>query len=121
MIDRVEAKSDGVKFSLWVDRERKAQLVIFNPRVRAWELRRDRELRRLQQRLPAYAIAHTDFDCSIVIGRIPIGALSSCPHSGVLINLGQGNPALDRSQNQHFVKPVYFRCWPRAVWLAMML
>ena len=62
MIDRVEAKPDGVKFFLFVDRERKAQLVIFNPRVRAWELRYDRELRRLHQQLSAYAIAHADFD-----------------------------------------------------------
>ena len=57
MIDRVEAKADDVKFFLFVDRERKAQLVIFNPRVRAEELRYNRELRRLHQRLSAYAIA----------------------------------------------------------------
>ena len=62
MIDRVEAKPDRVKFFLFVDRERKAQLVIFNPRVRAWELRYDRELRRLYQQLSAYAIAHPDLD-----------------------------------------------------------
>ena len=53
MIDRVEAKADGVKFFLFVDREREAQLVIFNPRVRVGELRYNRELRRLHQRLSA--------------------------------------------------------------------
>ena len=62
MIDCVEAKPDRVKFFPGVDRERKAQLVIFNPRVRAWELRYDPELRRLHQRLPAYTIAHADLD-----------------------------------------------------------
>ena len=62
MIDGVKAKADRVKFFLWVDRKRKAQLVILNLRVRAWKSRYDGELRRLHLRLSAHAIAHANFD-----------------------------------------------------------